>query len=358
MKISCLSKTIINEYNKVRLLIITNENIYSGDELLSTYRSNDHFKIVGLPMKAELLSHGYFKVEEDLASELTLNIIKEHVENYEEVELEFNKNFKRDNDTTIWDVIQNKIFNAKLISKGYKIKGFYQLAIIDEEVYQMCLKEEKISYLGKNFLESSSNFLSRIEKIKFNVEIKTKERIQKLSDSLKLKNSSYSDKELNKIIAMPIINSKIFDLEGIFSTSFSSNILAESIYNNLESYLFENYYVLSVLDNNGYYLVPFKVLGDEINQLCFTKMLLKDQIKEFEKGDDELSSDVAEIKYEYSIELKKLKESFTEWQGQEFANNLLECISINDIIKIEEETEISEMLSDYLPSYIKQIKVI
>ena len=75
-------------------------------------------------MKAELLSHGYFKVEEDLASELTLNIIKEHVENYEEVELEFNKNFKRDNDTTIWDVIQNKIFNAKLISKGYKIKVF------------------------------------------------------------------------------------------------------------------------------------------------------------------------------------------------------------------------------------------
>ena len=53
----------------------------------------------------------------------------------------------------------------------------------------MCLKEEKISYLGKNFLESSSNFLSRIEKIKFNVEIKTKERIQKLRVSLPIPTS-------------------------------------------------------------------------------------------------------------------------------------------------------------------------
>lgn len=347
MKMTCLTKTAINENSKVRFMIITDQTVFSDDLLMSTYKTDDQFKIVGLPMKAKLTSHGYCEIEDSLASELTKEMLETHIFDFEKIEEEL----KNNNNLDFWQLIQEKIFNQEILSKGYKRKGIYQIALIDEDVYQMCLNENYRSWYGKDLEDSWESFNSKL-----NDEMKGKDVL--VEYQLKIvedKEDSEAKESLIKMFKESNISIYIDKYEHHFTQNFINKILINSISKDLVKYTFENNYVLNVLRENGYYLMPTNTVYSMSEQTSLTKLLLNDQIAEYDRDSDE---PFILPEYEYVISLNKLREQISSWYDEERMNELTACIKEGDILEIEKDSDITDVLYDSLPSYVKYLKII
>jgi len=326
MNITCLTKTIIPAYSNVRFMILTDMSVFSDNLLLSTYSSKDHFKIIGIPLKAKTNSYGYCEIEDNEASELTLKMLKEQIKDFSPVE----ESLKENPDFTIW----------------------------------MCLKEKDLSWLGCDFESSSASFKEKTSTIVESLKVFSERdllRLDKMMEMSAKPELSNKEKEnlrtiLENELRSTLLEIKLEDLSHSFQTYFSSHrILSKASSVGLIYYAFESYYALSVLDSEGYYLIPFKTVSDMTTQTAFTKLLLKDQIKDNKK---ESSDDIIpDINYEYSMSLIQLEKEFIDGYGKERSDDLLKGLEVGKIIDISDDSDLSDTLYDGLTSYVKFIKI-
>lgn len=350
MNFTCLSKTMIPESSDVRFLIIVDDTTHTRDILMSTYKTDDQFKILGMPLKAKLESHGYCKIIKSPEADLTLELLKANQrEDFKELEDKLLKSPEDD----IWTIIQSQIFDKKLISKTFKRGGIFQIALIDEDVYQMCLKQGILSHFGRNFKDAEQTFLSSLKEAIKDVDASVEERM--LTISTEGKPPEYKDSLKNMFIES-MISAKIENLGHVFNDYFKSRTLEKAIKNDLSKQIFSDFYVLSVLNENGYYIYPTNTLHDMMEQTNFTKLLLKEQIVDSLK--DDVSDVISFPIYEYTTSLKTLKEQIIEWYGLERMEELMEGITEGSIIDVESGGDLEDVLDDSLPSYIKYLKIV
>ncbi len=254
MRMSCLSKIKISENEKVRMFVIENNKFGKKEEMLKGYGSSTHFLAVGAAMKGTLSSRGYVEIEDTLQSKITMERIKELTNRIDE--------------ELTWEQIQTEIYSGTL--SNIKSKTF-NIALIDENVYQMCLKED--NFYGQSFLNYKSSHLSDLLKVKslplqncfkkYMDMIDGDENYE--SESLKIKRNSLS------------IHFNINDSDFFINELFSRCDLIDSLIEDNEEDFLENCFVLDVLGKNGLYLTPSIVINDRTEATKMLSLLIKDQ---------------------------------------------------------------------------------
>ena len=346
MYLTCLSKTIIRPNSNVRLMIISDHSVYSNDLLLSTYSSKDHYRIMGVPIEGVTNQYGMVQVDQtSSAALLTLAMLKNECLNFEQVEEASDK----------FEAIQELISDGKLIARGHKRRGFFQISIIDENVYQMCKETEHRDFDGNNLDDSYSSFYKRIQPY-ITEPIQTPKIIL---DIIKAEPNVNEHKDL-KYSLMPRFGFLGLSEESMkFYYLFQHNTLEYSATYKLTKELYEAKYVLRLLAANGNYLSPTKVINDSTEQSSFTKMLLEEQKAEVFCEDGE---DIVIKNTEYEVDLSTLKKEIMECWDEEYALEVIdeieEAIIEEPFLYAERETECDyQVIFDFFPKYIKIIKI-
>lgn len=342
MNITCLTKTKIKTNDNVRIILLSNNTIFTKEEAMQSSFSNTHYKIVGLPFKGVLSESGYFDIPKTKESEQTLDSLVFQNDNIAE-------SISKD-DQNPWLKIQEKIFNGKLYENYRQKKVSFKLAVIDENVYQMLLKEDCCSWLGTNIEEIKS-------KINKDIQDLTPETLILPDYALKaIENEKDLNEKDNKISFFKEnqLDLKFTILKDIFNRFFQDKILTKSYLNNTTDSLIDYYYVINVLYNNGYYLSPFNVLQTK-KQTYFSNLLLKEQETRLSEYDIEENKNLIEKKY--SISKNKLIEELNLFHKIDLTDLVNKNIKSNTCLCLNSESELVEFIQPHLPDYIKTILI-
>lgn len=345
MNITCLTKTTIKTNDYVRIILLSNNTMFTKEEAMQSSFSNTHYKIVGLPFKGVLSESGYFSIPKTKESEQTLNSLLFQNDN-------IIKLISKDN-VNPWRKIQEEIFNGKLYeeNKVYsQKKASFQFAVIEENVYQMLLKEDYQSWLGQNIEEIKSKINKDIEKLPLENLILPNYAIKAIEDEKDLNKKN----ELNSFFKENQLDLKFITLNGVFCRFFQEKIISKSYLNNTIDSLIDSYYAINVLYNNGCYLSPFNVLKAK-KQTYFSNLLLKEQ--ETRLLEEDIEENIPLIEKKYSISKDKLTEELNLFHKIYLTNIINKNITSDTWVDLNSENELVEFIRPHLPDHIKTILI-
>ncbi len=313
MKSNCVTGVSLNRGDTVRVVVLIENNILKSK--LPYQDSGKTFKVIGLPFVATYKNDGLFEAKYSSQFELTESLVRK----------EMNKsNYFIDN----IDEIFLKMRNGEIKTTPFQSEAFLSYMFIDENVYQMLLKEK--TAFSKSLIEYEHDYNDVFKEgsslnyenndLEFENTDKKKEFEQVMTESLK--RSFYSSH------TSPVVNEYFFAGHSLMTLCEEKN----------RDHFINAIFAFDILAMNDCDIKPFTTSNTEAGQkISIMKDIQKTSLRNYDPELQDFCS--YDVDYIYTIKQNDF-ENITGLGAKELLNT--EVLS----------TQYPEMF-EVLPSYIK-----